>query len=63
MSDNRPASPSIPPVTRELIADLLGRILAEHWLRRQGRKGASHLGYTEQTHQNSNVGQTPRPVE
>lgn len=63
MPDKRPSSLASPPVSRELIANLLGRILAEHWLRLQCRKRESHLGNPEQTHQKPKIGQTPRPVE
>jgi hypothetical protein len=55
--------PPLPPVSRELLADLIGRILAEHWLRQISRKRVSQLDNPEQTHQNPKVDQAPRLVE
>jgi len=63
MPDNRPSSPALTGVSPELIADLLGRILAEHWLQRLRRNRERHRDNPEQTHQNPNVGQTLWPVE
>lgn len=62
MLDNPPSSPAPLGISRELIAALLGRILAEHWLQ-QRRNRERHPGNSEQPHQNPNVGQTFWPVE
>lgn len=61
MPDDRPTPTAPPTATRESIADLLGRILAEHWLRRRGTEPCR--ARPEPTRRRAPTARPTRPVE